>query len=61
MRNDRGAKPLCADRTRQVPMERNQAPEALDPAAAFALGNRGALNRLVRPGRPPVRKTAAGQ
>ena len=28
-------------------------PEALDPAAAFALGHRAALKSLTRPGRRP--------
>ena len=30
-------------------------PEALDPAAAFALGQWGMVNRLAHPGRPPRR------
>lgn len=30
-------------------------PEALDPAAAFALGQWGMAKRLAQPGRPPRR------
>ncbi|GLR83265.1 hypothetical protein GCM10007856_59870 [Azospirillum oryzae] len=31
-------------------------PEALDPAAAFALGQWGMAKRLAQPGRPPYRR-----
>lgn len=61
MRNDHGVKPMNADQTRRAPVERHAEPEALDPAAAFALGLGSTALRLARPGRPPVRKTAAGR
>jgi len=40
----------------QAPSRNDRAadePEALDPAAAFALGQRAALKSLTRPGRRP--------
>ena len=45
--------PEMIDRRRPADAE---PPEALDPAAAFALGQWGRAKRLAQPGRPPRRR-----
>ena len=45
--------PELTDRRRPADTE---PPEALDPAAAFALGQWGMAKRLAQPGQPPRRR-----